>query len=740
MKKTILYSIVSILGLTSALVAYAITWPPTGLVRNPDIIMTPPAYQPSGLAWNPVTKKLLTVCNTGQVTIMNLDGTGQVNKTTGYYDFEGITIVDPNSNIVFLGDENPDKIMEYNLTTGLTKREWDLRSVLTGADNQGMEGLTFVPNGYHPYPNSASGGLFYAGVQRSPNLTDTDPNNNYLLYAFDIDLNTSGKIVNWYGIKLPTTTPQSDISDLYFSKDTNILYVLFDGANRLVELKTDGTLIKDYSGLTTALTVEEQEGIVVMASYPKLTADIYLASDTQKKIGWFSGYPVDYDYDKDGVKTSVDCNDKDASVSQNKTYYKDLDGDGVGTGTAESICSATAPSKYTTNSQVDCNDNDGSVSATKIYYPDADGDGQGFGAPQSLCKATAPVNYSINNFDLNDNDFDNDNVVTSLDCNDKDITVWNNLTLYKDLDGDGVGTGFAESICSATAPTGYVATSNVDCNDNDKTVFANQTYYKDLDGDGVGTGVAESICSATAPAKYTTNSQVDCNDNDNSVSATKVYYTDADGDGQGFGAPQNLCKITAPTNYSVNNTDLNDNDFDNDNVITSLDCNDKDRTVWNNQTYYKDSDGDGYGTGLAEYFCKASAPVDYTANSTVDCNDDEANIFAYQTYHQDLDKDDLGYGAKQLFCSLTPPAGYVTNNLDKNDSDHDNDGVTMRLDCDDNNALYSYIRVYYLDADKDGYGSILALTDTSKQYKGCIPSRGYVSNATDINDNNPRIH
>ena len=53
---------------------------------------------------------------------------------------------------------------------------------------------------------------------------------------FDINLDNSGEIIDWWGLDLPSDTPESDISDLYFSEHTGLLYVLFDSYDRLIEM------------------------------------------------------------------------------------------------------------------------------------------------------------------------------------------------------------------------------------------------------------------------------------------------------------------------------------------------------------------------------------------------------------------------------------------------------------------------------------------------------------------------
>lgn len=187
-----------------------------------------------------------------------------------------------------------------------------------------------------------------------------------------------------------------------------------------------------------------------------------------------------------------DCNDADKNISSNQTYYKDADGDGLGTaGSTTSMCSNTAPSGYVTNSSdkndsdydndgvstsSDCNDKDSTLSSNKTYYQDADGDGLGnLSVTTSACSTSAPSGYVNNSTDTNDQDFDNDGAETDADCNDQDNTIEQEQLYYADADGDDLGDpATSTSVCSVTAPTGYVDNFN----DNDDTQYS---IYADND-------------------------------------------------------------------------------------------------------------------------------------------------------------------------------------------------------------------------------------------------------------------
>lgn len=125
---------------------------------------------------------------------------------------------------------------------------------------------------------------------------------------------------------------------------------------------------------------------------------------------------------------------------------------------------------------------------------------------------------------------------TSLDCNDANPALYQNLTGYTNSDGDSYGTGGAQQICSgASLPGGYAAVGG-DCNDGDASVWQNLTCYTDADLDGRVVGGGGSVCSgASCPSGYQSSNGYayeDCNDGSNQVFVPHATcYLNADIDG-----------------------------------------------------------------------------------------------------------------------------------------------------------------------------------------------------------------
>lgn len=152
---------------------------------------------------------------------------------------------------------------------------------------------------------------------------------------------------------------------------------------------------------------------------------------------------------------------------------------------------------------------------------------------------------------------------------------------------------------------------------------------EDTDGDGFS--VAEGDCNDNDPDVYPGATEV-CNgvddncDNQIDEGVKSTFYRDADGDGYGAVADSTQA-CSAPAGYVADNTDCDDanaaihpgaaeicNSTD-DNCDSQLDEGVK-------STFYRDADGDGYGTA-ADSTQACSAPPGYVTNNA-DCND--ANV------------------------------------------------------------------------------------------------------------------
>jgi len=219
----------------------------------------PSGYEPSGAVWHTGLGVLLVVGDAGQVSQMDADGTNVTTWSPGG-DLEGIAVADPDSDLIYLGRERPDAVLEFDLATGmLTGNSWDLTAWLTGPENQGLEALTYVD------------GLFYAGLQADGNI-----------YVFR--LLPLGVVEHVETIASPSS--RTDISGLHYDADTQILYAIYDSFNVIVEMQADGTFLREYD-----LAGDDQEGITLIPECDMGKAMIFIAQDSQE-VWRYEGYPV----------------------------------------------------------------------------------------------------------------------------------------------------------------------------------------------------------------------------------------------------------------------------------------------------------------------------------------------------------------------------------------------------------------------------------------------------------------
>jgi hypothetical protein len=362
------------------------------------------------------------------------------------------------------------------------------------------------------------------------------------------------------------------------------------------------------------------------------------------------------DTDGDGFAACEDCDDTDGAVND----------DGIETcDSVDNDCDGL----------VDSDDPD--VTGTTLYYGDADGDGYG-GQQFQVAACEAPAGYVSNSDDCDDvnsashpgasevcDDADND-------C-DGDVDEGVGATWYQDSDSDGYGNGSVSTV-SCDAPAGYVSNA-LDCDDFnaatnpssyevcdavdndcdgsvDEDAINATTWYVDSDADGYGSG-ASSTTACDEPTGYADNDS-DCNDGDAAVNPAATewcdlvdndcdggvdegdavdatpWYQDLDGDGFGNAANQEI-GCNQPTGYVADATDCNDTSASTNTsgteVCDSVD-NDCDGTVDEDdatdaQTWYQDSDSDGYGTASSTATA-CSVPPGFSALNT-DCDDSDAS-------------------------------------------------------------------------------------------------------------------
>ncbi|MEW6079315.1 MAG: PilC/PilY family type IV pilus protein [Thermodesulfobacteriota bacterium] len=511
-----------------------------------------------------------------------------------------------------------------------------------------------------------------------------------------------------------------------------------------------------------------------------------------------------------------DCAGGDAACT---TWYRDVDHDGYGN-PGVSVQAEDRPDGYVADNTdcndgdaainpaavdiCDGIDNDCSGGADEgclIWYQDGDGDG--YGNPGvTLSQYYQPANYVSDNTDCNDGnaavnpghaEVCNDGLDNDCDGNvDDGCVVW-----YQDADADNYGNA-AVSTTTVIQPAGFVPDST-DCNDGDAMVNPGMpevcgdgldnncnglesegclTWYQDVDADNYG-NAAVSVWSITEPAGYVSDS-TDCDDTratvnpghvevcndglDNDCDGTAdegcmVWYQDNDGDN--FGSAVSTIAVIRPAGYVAASGDCNDANAAVHPGATEIcgDGLDNDCDGATNEgclTWYRDADGDTYGT-FAVTVMGVVQPAGYV-DRRGDCNDGNAAVHpgavevcedgldndcdglweeGCQTWYQDADGDNWGDHAVSTVTVIQPP-GYVSRRGDCNDSDAAINPDAIEI-CDgvDNDCFGDVDEgcvTWHQDLDNDSFG------DPAISMQSVSQPLGFVADGTDCDDGNGDIN
>ena len=213
-------------GVTGTPITKDIQTFPSDILPGASIVDLPVGYETSGLTWHEGLQKIFSVSDEGVVSMMNQNGTELVHWNIGG-DFEAVTVADHGSNFIYIGVENPDSVIEFDVSSGQITRTFSLTNWMTGPSNLGLEALTFVPDATHP-----EGGHFYAGLQSTGEV-----------FRFDLSIKSSSTVTSVTFIDTLTIEGNdTDIADLSYDPSSERILAVYDSLDRIKVIEKDGEL------------------------------------------------------------------------------------------------------------------------------------------------------------------------------------------------------------------------------------------------------------------------------------------------------------------------------------------------------------------------------------------------------------------------------------------------------------------------------------------------------------------
>jgi hypothetical protein len=451
---------------------------------------------------------------------------------------------------------------------------------------------------------------------------------------------------------------------------------------------------------------------------------------------------------------------------------------------------------------------DNNPESSPLWYADLDGDSFG-DANNAVASCSAPEGYIADSLDCDDSNADinplekevcdgiDQNCNGSIDDNARDASTW-----YRDADNDGYGER-NQTIKACELPEGYSADAT-DCDDSNPDAYAGAqevcngidddcdgtvdieaadapTWHPDNDGDGYGSPSSftrnceepagfvldKTDCDDTR-AEVNPSAEEICNNMDDNcdrkvdVNAIDAFMVYKDGDKDGYGDDNDSKMICYLPNGWVEIG--GDCDPDNATIYPGAPelCDNLDNACDGGvdeglevNTWYLDSDGDGYGD--PSITAEACAQLEgYSADAT-DCNDERASIHpdaeescnnldddcdgevddpdqvVWKDWYRDADEDNYGTPL-DIISACSAPEGYVSRDTDCDDADFaiNPKGIELCNGLDDNcdgiaDAGAEDALPYYEDNDRDGYGNEIV------EY-ACSQPGGFVDVTGDCDD------
>ena len=223
------------------------------LTHEQTIDLDNPVREPSGLVWHPLRQSLFIIGDGGDLQERSRDGKLLRAMHLPKGDREGIT-VDPRNGRLYLACEGAEAIQEIDIDTLKPLRRWSLprfflgRGVMARADNEGLEGITFVPDASKPH-----GGTFFVANQFTGKRNSGEAN-----ALFEVEIPLLSDSLGQARILRQIDLVPHDLADICYDAKRQQLLVVSDLENMIIVLGLDGIERQRF-----ALRGRDQEGIAM---------------------------------------------------------------------------------------------------------------------------------------------------------------------------------------------------------------------------------------------------------------------------------------------------------------------------------------------------------------------------------------------------------------------------------------------------------------------------------------------
>ncbi len=451
-----------------------------------------------------------------------------------------------------------------------------------------------------------------------------------------------------------------------------------------------------------------------------------------------------------GAPVDNNCDGSTTDAPSTASWYADHDGDGFGSA-ASGVTVSCLPIANASLRNTDCNDMRADINPAQAERCDGIDDN---------CNGLADYQIAPNNFEDDDmdgfidiacaplgNDCDDMNPASgpgnmeSCDGRDNDCDGHIDedavsLVYYRDLDSDGYGSIASGTIVACMTSVGFVARAG-DCNDADSSRYPTALERCNAADDDCDSAIDEAPAASACP--MVAHGVASCSAGMCGVGSCASGYSDCNHN------PSDGCEATGVGPGMSDGCDGIDNDCDgrvDEDAATSV--------------FYRDIDGDGFGSASSGTLSACAARSGYVATAG-DCNDADITRHPGATELCDGGDNDCDSAIDEApataSCGTVPHAigscvsgtcGIASCTGSYADCNHDpSDGCEVAgagagvsdlcdgldNDCDGRIDEDAVTRVYYRDMDRDMYGST-----TSGTMIACAAPTGFVGSAGDCLD------